>query len=95
MRSTGSKALPEAAMGPSSFAIVLGTMLFFQAVCAVAAPAAPMDLPTNSGSLIEGRALYEAQVNFGGAHENDLGPGFDIGVPLNSKPTGDAANMFR
>jgi hypothetical protein len=44
-----------------------------------------MDSPANRGRLIEGRALYEAQVDFGGARENDLGPGFDFGVPLRSK----------
>jgi hypothetical protein len=77
--------LQEAVVDRSSFARIIGAMLFFQAGCAVAAPAAPMDSPTNSGRLIEGRALYEAQVNFGGARENDLGPGFDFGVPLRSK----------
>jgi hypothetical protein len=76
-------------MGPSSFASVLSAMLFFQVGCAIAAPAAPMDSPTNSGRLIEGRALYEAQVNFDGARENDLGPGFDFGVPLRSKAATD------
>jgi hypothetical protein len=47
--------------------------------------------------LIEGSAVYEAQVNFGGARENDLGPAFDFGGPFNSKrPNGaDPANMFR
>jgi hypothetical protein len=69
----------------SSFARIIGAILFFQAGCAVAAPAAPMDSPANGGRLIEGRALYEAQVDFGGARENDLGPGFDFGVPLRSK----------
>jgi hypothetical protein len=44
-----------------------------------------MDSPANRGRLIEGRALYEAQVDFGGARENDLGPGFDFGVPLRSQ----------
>jgi hypothetical protein len=77
--------LQEAVVDRSSFAGIIGAMLFFQAGCAVAAPTAPMDSPTNSGRLIEGRALYEAQVNFGGARENDLGPGFDFGVPLRSK----------
>jgi hypothetical protein len=92
-----SKPLPEAAMGPSFFARVLGAMLFFQAGCSLSAPAATTNSSVNSGRLIEGRALYEAQVNFGGARENDLGPGFDFGVPFHSKrPNGaDPANMFR
>ena len=72
-------------MDRSSFARIIGAILFFQAGCAVAASAAPMDSPANRGRLIEGRALYEAQVDFGGARENDLGPGFDFGVPLRSK----------
>jgi hypothetical protein len=83
-------------MDPSSLATIIGAVLFIQAACALAAPAGPTNLPTSSGRLIEGRAVYEAQVNFGGARENDLGRGFDFGVPLISKtPTGDAANMFR
>jgi hypothetical protein len=44
-----------------------------------------MGAPVNNGTLIEGRAVYEAQVNFGGARENDLGPGFDFGIPPQSK----------
>jgi hypothetical protein len=57
----------------------------------------PLSSTTSASRLIEGRAVYEAQVNFGGARENDLGPGFNFGVPLTSKtPTGaDPTNMFR
>jgi hypothetical protein len=82
-------------MDRASLARITVAILFFQAGCALAAPATPMGSSRDSGKLVEGRALYEAQVNFGGARENDLGPGFDFGVPLSSKPTGDAANMFR
>jgi hypothetical protein len=77
--------LQEATMGEASLAGIIGVMLFFHAGCALAAPAVPMDSTTHSGRLIEGRAVYEAQVNFGGTRENDLGPGFDFGVPLTSK----------
>jgi hypothetical protein len=65
----GNKALPEAAMRPSSFASVLGAMLFFQAGCALSAPAASTNSSADNCRLIEGRALYEAQVDFGGARE--------------------------
>jgi hypothetical protein len=77
--------LQEATMGRASLAGIAGAMLFFQAGCALAAPAVPMDSTSNSGRLIEGRAVYEAQVSFGGTRENDLGPGFDFGVPVTSK----------
>jgi hypothetical protein len=84
-------------MERASLARITAAILFFQAGCALAAPATPIGSSTNSGKLIEGRALYEAHVNFGGARENDLGPGFDFGVPPDSKtPIGaDATNMFR
>ena len=78
-------------MERASLARITAAILIFQAGCALAAPATPIGSSTNSGKLIEGRALYETQVNFGGARENDFG------VPLDSKtPIGaDAANMFR
>jgi hypothetical protein len=84
-------------MAPSSFAKIMGAILFVHGACALGAPAAPTNSSITSGRLIEGSAVYEAQVNFGGARENDLGPGFDFGVPFNSKrPNGaDPANMFR
>jgi hypothetical protein len=72
-------------MGRASLAGLVGATLFFHAGCALADPAVPTGSTTNSGRLIESRAVYEAQVSFGGARENDLGPGFDFGVPLPSK----------
>jgi hypothetical protein len=52
---------------------------------AIAGTAEQTNSQKHEGKLIEGRALYEAQVNFGGVRENDLGPGFDFGVPFKSK----------
>jgi hypothetical protein len=77
--------LQEATMGRASLGGIVTLMLFFQAGWALAAPAVAMGSTSNSGRLIEGRAVYEAQVNLGGTRENDLGPGFDFGVPLTSK----------
>jgi hypothetical protein len=54
-----------------------------------AAATVPRAIPSRHSELIEGRALYEAQVNFDGARENNLGPGFDRGVPLKSKAGAD------
>jgi hypothetical protein len=85
-------------MDLSSLAKIMGAILFAQAACTLGAPAAPTNSSISSSSrLIEGRAVYEAQVSFGGARENELGPGFDFGVPFNSKRPNDAdpANMFR
>jgi len=61
-----------------------GVILSLGSVAIAAAPA-PASSSLHTGELIEGRALYEAQVNFGGARENDLGPGFDFGVPTKAK----------
>jgi hypothetical protein len=62
-----------------------GLILSIGSGAAIAATPAST-IPSKYGDgLIEGRALYEAQVNFGGARENDLGPGFNFGVPLKSK----------
>jgi hypothetical protein len=84
-------------MDLSSLAKIMGAILFVQAACTFGAPAAPTNSSISSSRLIEGRAVYEAQVNFGGARENDLGAGFDFGVRFNSKRPNDAdpANMFR
>jgi hypothetical protein len=58
-----------------------GLILSLGSAFAIAASPALPNSSRHSGELIEGRALYEAQVSFGGARENDLGPGFDFGVP--------------
>jgi hypothetical protein len=84
-------------MDQSSFARIICAVSLLQGGWALTASSAPLSSTTSASRLIEGRAVYEAQVNFGGARENDLGPGFNFGVPLTSKtPTGaDPTNMFR
>jgi hypothetical protein len=59
----------------SALAKILGVTLFFYASSVLAAPI------ESTGKLVEGRAVYEAQVSFGGARETELGAGFDFGVP--------------
>jgi hypothetical protein len=63
----------------SLLAVLAGLILCLNSSLAIAG--APTNFQKHNNKLTEGRALYEAQVNFGGARENDLGQGFDFGVP--------------
>jgi hypothetical protein len=69
----------------SLFAAIAVLALSVGSSFAIAGTAEPTNSQKHEGKLIEGRALYEAQINFGGVRENDLGPGFDFGVPLTSR----------
>jgi hypothetical protein len=59
----------------------IGAALSLNSVFAIGGTSDSTNFSRLGGKLIEGRAVYEAQVSFGGARENDLGPGFDFGVP--------------
>jgi hypothetical protein len=69
----------------SLLAVTPGLVLSLSSAFALAGTPDSTSFSRHDGKLIEGRALYEAQVNFGGARENDLGPGFDFGVPLHQR----------
>ena len=56
-------------MDRASLTRITVAILFFQAGCALSAPAASTNSSADNCRLIEGRALYEAQVDFGGARE--------------------------
>jgi hypothetical protein len=78
-----------------SSGLIIAASLLAQSTTALSGPFPTTGPRGNDGRLIEGRAVYEAQVNFGGARENNLGPDWDFGVPPRSQAETDNLDKSR